>query len=300
MQPNMNNPSDQIGFGNPSDIFRYTTEVPDYFYLAHKCNPDWATNASDSHFHPFCEITIYLQDLKCLFVNDSMYVSQNPCFFTFRPGERHYAIHSKPSRHERYVMKLYQDSFFQLPGGRELLRCLFDRNAGEHNMIILPEKDQQEAFRLLDRILSQKEKGLPEQQALMMSDMIRFLSLLNQYYQSDTTHITSGISELLRQILSYIGSNLSESLQVTALAQQFNISQSTLERMFRNSLTMSPKEYIIRCRMDAAREYLRQGQSVTDACSHAGFGDYSHFIADFRKLNGITPAEYAKRYRHKG
>ena len=63
---------------------------------------------------------------------------------------------------------------------------------------------------------------------------------------------------------------------------------------------MSPKEYIIRCRMDAARDFLRQGQSVVNACANAGFGDYSRFIADFRRFYGITPAEYAKQHRHEG
>jgi AraC-like DNA-binding protein len=50
--------------------------------------------------------------------------------------------------------------------------------------------------------------------------------------------------------------------------------------------------------IDGMSERLRQGQSVTDACNNAGFGDYSYFIADFRRFNGITPAEYAKQHRH--
>ena len=297
MQQNMKNQSVKTSLGTHPDIFFYASEVPDYFSLYHKCNSNWTTNASNSEFHTHCEITVYMQDLKCLFVNDTMYVSEAPCIFTFRPGESHYAIHNQTDRHERYMIWLYQDAFFQIPGGRELLRCLFERDAGEHNMIILPEDDQKEAFRLLDRILSQNHSELPERQALMLSDMIRFLTLLNRHYLSDT-HSSDSMSERLRQILSYIGANLTEPRQVTDIANRFNISQSTLDRIFRNSLTMSPREYIIRRRMDAARDYLRQGQSVTDACNNAGFGDYSHFIADFRKLHGITPAEYARQHRH--
>ena len=299
MQPNMKNQSNSNEYPWPY-IFYCAAEVPDHFILEHKCNAHWMTNASNSEAHPFCEITIYLQDLKCLFVNDTMYVSEAPCIFTFRPGEYHYAIHSKPNRHERYMMHLHQDSFFKLPGGRELLRCLFDREAGEHNMIILPEEDRREAFRLLDSILSQKDSELPERQSLQLADMIRFLTLLNRHYLSETATGTNEMTETLRQILSYIGSNLTEPLRVADLAREFSISQSTLTRMFRNSLTLSPREYIIRRRMDAAREFLRQGQSVTDACTNAGFGDYSHFIADFRRMNGITPAEYARQHRHEG
>jgi len=297
MQLNMKNQSKPIEYPWP-DIFFYTASVADYFVLSHKCNAHWTTNASHSETHPFCEITIYLQDLKCLFVNDTMYVSEAPCIFTFRPGEYHYAIHSKPGRHERYTMDLHQDSFFKLPGGRELLRCLFDREAGTHNMIILPEEDRREAFRLLDSILSQKDSALPERQSLQLADMIRFLTLLNRHYLSDISTGTNEMTEMLRQMIAYIGSNLTEPLRVADLAQKFSISQSTMTRMFRNSLTLSPREYIIRRRMDAAREFLRQGQSVTEACTNAGFGDYSHFIADFRRMHGITPAEYGRQHRH--
>ncbi len=281
-----------------ADNFMYHSDIHDYFSLDHKCNSYWTSNVGDSHSHTFCEIVVYMQDLKCLFVNDTMYVSEAPCIFTFRPGESHYAIHSNSKRHERFMMYLFQENLFGIPGGREMLRCLFDRSAGEHNMIVLPEEEQSEAFRLLNHILSQDVHEHPECQSLMLADLIQFLSILNRYYLSDITHRTDGMSELLRQILTYIGNNLTENLKISALARQFKISQSTLERLFRHSLMMSPREYIIRRRMEAARNYLRQGQSVTDACNNAGFGDYSHFIADFRRFNGITPAEYAKQHRH--
>ncbi len=300
MQTNMENSSTPLTKNNPmgQSIFFYQAEVHNYFCLEHKCNLNWTTNVGDSHSHPFCEIIIYKQDLKCLFVNDTMYISEAPSFFTFRPGEKHYAIHNIPNSHERYMIWLYQDLFFQLPGGRELLRCLFDRNPGEHNMIILPKEEQLEAFRLLDSILSQNNNESLEKESLMIADMIHFLSLMNRHYLNDTINTTNGMSELLRQILFYIKNNLNEPLRVSSIAKQFQISQSTLERMFRNSLTMTPKEYILRCRMDAAKEYLQQGQSVTDACNNAGFSDYSRFIADFRKTYNITPAEYARKHRH--
>ena len=300
MQPDMKKSSNAGDDVMPRENFFYSATVPEYIFIHHRCSSNWTSNASTSETHPHCEILVYVENLKCLFVNDSMYISQTPCFFTFRPGESHFAIHNKATRHERYMIHLHQDAFFALPGGRDLLRCLFEREAGEHNMIILPEDDQREAFRLLDGILSLNNSKRPERHSLQLSYMIQFLSILNQHYLSDTTQNTNEMSELLRQILSYIRSNLARPLRVTDLAQQFNISQSTLERVFRNSLAMSPKEYIIRCRMDAARDFLRQGQSVVNACANAGFGDYSRFIADFRRFYGITPAEYAKQHRHEG
>jgi AraC-like DNA-binding protein len=39
------------------------------------------------------------------------------------------------------------------------------------------------------------------------------------------------------------------------------------------------------------------GKSVLSACLESGFSDYSSFVKTFRKLYGITPAEYREQLR---
>ena len=43
--------------------------------MHHNCTSNWVTNVGDSHTHVYCEILLYVQSMKCLFVNDTMYVS---------------------------------------------------------------------------------------------------------------------------------------------------------------------------------------------------------------------------------
>lgn len=47
--------------------------------------------------------------------------------------------------------------------------------------------------------------------------------------------------------------------------------------------------------MELAKVLLLSGATVTEACYGAGFGDYSHFIADFRREVGVTPAKFRER-----
>lgn len=42
---------------------------------------------------------------------------------------------------------------------------------------------------------------------------------------------------------------------------------------------------------------LEEGVSVLSACTESGFPDYSSFLKTFRRLYGITPAEYRTQHR---
>ena len=45
------------------------------------------------------------------------------------------------------------------------------------------------------------------------------------------------------------------------------------------------------------RKALEEGVSVLNACTESGFPDYSSFLKTFRRLYGITPAEYRAQHR---
>ena len=49
--------------------------------------------------------------------------------------------------------------------------------------------------------------------------------------------------------------------------------------------------------MQEFRYGLVAGKSVLDACMESGFSDYSSFVKSFRKLYGITPAEYREQLK---
>jgi AraC-like DNA-binding protein len=51
--------------------------------------------------------------------------------------------------------------------------------------------------------------------------------------------------------------------------------------------------------MQHCRKALEDGVSVLNACTESGFPDYSSFLKTFRRLYGITPAEYRSQNRKK-
>ena len=67
-----------------------------------------------------------------------------------------------------------------------------------------------------------------------------------------------------------------------------------------SSTTMeSIHSYLTHLRMQHCRKALEDGVSVLNACTESGFPDYSSFLKTFRRLYGITPAEYRSQNRKK-
>lgn len=84
--------------------------------------------------------------------------------------------------------------------------------------------------------------------------------------------------------------------QVNDVAQRFNISTRSLQRLFREYVGIGPKWVIGRYRLHEAAEQLA-ADAVADEKNLAlalGYFDQAHFISDFKASVGRTPVEYAR------
>jgi AraC family transcriptional regulator of adaptative response/methylated-DNA-[protein]-cysteine methyltransferase len=66
-----------------------------------------------------------------------------------------------------------------------------------------------------------------------------------------------------------------------------------LQRAFRATLGVAPRDYVLACRVRGFLGRVRNGQRVTDAVYDAGFGSPSRVYAQTR-LPGMTPATYGR------
>ena len=81
-----------------------------------------------------------------------------------------------------------------------------------------------------------------------------------------------------------------------ALAERFEMSLRALQRLFNDYVGIGPKWVINRYRMHEAIARVQAGQPVSWAAlaQELGYFDQAHFIADFRRLVGKTPVDYAR------
>ena len=97
--------------------------------------------------------------------------------------------------------------------------------------------------------------------------------------------------------MNYIYANLHKKLTAAELAQYTGLSPSYLSRLFRKETGESITEYIIRRRIDAAKNMLRYSPySLSRISQTLAFSCQSYFTKIFRQYVGVTPKKYRDMY----
>jgi transcriptional regulator GlxA family with amidase domain len=81
---------------------------------------------------------------------------------------------------------------------------------------------------------------------------------------------------------------------VERLAREVAMSPRTFARRFRQSTGNSPREYIQRVKIEAAKRALESGERVSAAARVAGYA--AAFRRLFARVTGLSPADYRARY----
>lgn len=99
------------------------------------------------------------------------------------------------------------------------------------------------------------------------------------------------------RVQDHIEKNYREQLSITGLAKKFNMSARTFIRKFTSLTGNTPLEYVQRARVEAAKRLLEKGKyTVEQVCMDVGYGDFGFFRNIFKRLTGLTPQEYKRKY----
>ena len=107
--------------------------------------------------------------------------------------------------------------------------------------------------------------------------------------------IGSSTNAVLLHLKEFVRKHLTEKISVESLQKAANMSKSSLTRLFKKELGISPMEYVINARIDRAKELLKMTKSVKESCFAAGFNDVNYFVRLFKNREGITPGLYVLR-----
>ena len=90
-------------------------------------------------------------------------------------------------------------------------------------------------------------------------------------------------------------------LSVEDLARELQISPFHFIRQFEAVFGLTPHQYRIHARLDAAKRLLATGDhSVTDVCMEVGFSSLGSFSALFARRVGEAPSAFRRRVRSVG
>ncbi|MBD2844064.1 helix-turn-helix transcriptional regulator [Paenibacillus sp. IB182496] len=124
----------------------------------------------------------------------------------------------------------------------------------------------------------------------------QWLAALNRLVQPHMAQPQPRPNQRLSRICNYIRLHYAGPLTAKELASRACISEGHLRAVFRESLRMSPYQYVIHVRLSKAKQLLlTTDRTLQEISSSVGFDDLSHFISLFRRKIGVTPAHYRKR-----
>lgn len=94
-------------------------------------------------------------------------------------------------------------------------------------------------------------------------------------------------------ILDFLESNYMNDISMEEIANYTGRSLSTFKRDFKKCSTLSPREWLIHHRLEAAHELIRKGgRKVSEICFEVGFKNLSHFSKIYKERYGISPKGY--------
>lgn len=97
---------------------------------------------------------------------------------------------------------------------------------------------------------------------------------------------------------AFVAGHLGEPLTLADIAAAACISRFHFARLFRARTGYSPMAYVMRLRLERAREMLARDEGcIADTAAALGFYDQSHFTRTFRRAHGIPPRVFKLRSR---
>jgi AraC family transcriptional regulator of arabinose operon len=102
----------------------------------------------------------------------------------------------------------------------------------------------------------------------------------------------------IEALIALMKADLRRLLPIGRMAQSVNLSPTRLSCLFKAETGSPPARYLRQMRMQVAATLLVETfLSVKEIMARVGINDESHFVRDFKRINGMTPMQYRRQHR---
>ncbi|MCE5200151.1 MAG: AraC family transcriptional regulator [Armatimonadota bacterium] len=244
------------------------------------------------HKHEMMEIVYLARGMQTYEQAGERYVLRGNDIFISMPGEEH---HTGGYPQEKGILYWLQ---VKLPEAGEQFLTLSPEYAAPlvDQLRALPKQFFRGTRRCRqifdDAILAWLQAPEPVRAVAITS---RVVELLLEVIKCASSYSPSVLPPDIRRIVDYIEEHLDETTPVSALAKMVNLSTSRFKVKFKQVTGFPPAEYMLRRRVDRAKDLLRDsGMTVTDVAFALGFSSSQYFATVFKRFTRQSPTGYIK------
>ena len=259
----------------------------------------------DLHAHEFIELVIIRGGTATHFSENQEYPVGSGTVFVVHTDQAH---GYRDTRKLDLINIMFQpdpfisdrDSVHQLDGYRMLfgLRPADRRRYGFGTRLILDENAVIPVDSLADALDRELTATPPGYQTMVQALFAQLVVNLSRLHSGTGGPPTAALLELER-LIRYLRLSFNADLRLEDLARRAGMSVSTLLRRFRSATGSSPVEYLLRLRLERARENLATtDQRITDIAFSSGFRDSNYFTRQFKRYTGMSPRDYRRSLRY--
>lgn len=121
---------------------------------------------------------------------------------------------------------------------------------------------------------------------LLANEIIKLTNMVN------ASKLSPAQSPHVRKCICYINENIEKKITVSALSETCGISPDYLSQIFKEEIGEKLSAYIMKRKLESAKEMLLQNKSNAEICKALSFSSVSHFITAFKKHCNMTPSEW--------
>lgn len=120
-----------------------------------------------------------------------------------------------------------------------------------------------------------------------------FFTIFSEYCEAVHYLSTSNLSPKMKEIVIHINDNLTDSLKLKIIADQFDMHPVHLTRKFKNETGLTFVEYVNIQRINLAKCLFYQDcYSLSEVANLSGVNSHSYFTKVFKRVCGQTPTHF--------
>ncbi|MBE6596853.1 MAG: helix-turn-helix domain-containing protein [Ruminococcaceae bacterium] len=236
------------------------------------------------HKHRFYEINLISSGNTKILLKDQFDEGETLKIVLTPPDTPHYISCSPDTVYSRTYLRFAENFVANYIPEWKQLSEVFSENG---RIITLSEEEALELLRLIEQI--EREESMLGQRLLVYYVLLRLHERSNEEIGQNQK------PSYVWEAMTFMENHYSEKIDFSALAKELCVGRTKLMTGFKLYTGDTMGEYLCKCRLKNAIQYLLQAETIEYAAEKCGFSDSSSLIRAFKRIYGMPPHKYVKR-----